>query len=306
MKKTNKISPEQRVTNTIIELIESNQTESGLNWVKLGSRFQHRQDGKPYNLLNSLILSEEATKSGYKNTQWLTFNQVKKLEGNVKGQKSTYIVLSFPVFEKDDSGKLILNKKGEKQIKTFRNGGCAVFNIEQTGLTPDPKFNFETLELEPLELDSMSKDFISAFPVPISFDGGNKAYYKPSDHSIHLPETEQFTSNGAFLSVLLHEATHSTGHSSWLNRDGINGKHAFGSTGYAFEELVAELGASMLCNKYGIEYKMEFHASYIQSWLKTLNNDAKAIFKASSHAQKAVNEISKYIDVKVDELDIAA
>jgi antirestriction protein ArdC len=60
----------------------------------------------------------------------------------------------------------------------------------------------------------------------------------------------------------------------------------FGGSSYAFEELVAELGSAMLCNNFNIEGKLQ-HTEYIASWLKALNDDEKAILKASAKAQKA-------------------
>ncbi|MFD6508704.1 zincin-like metallopeptidase domain-containing protein [Bacillus sp. NPDC060175] len=48
-------------------------------------------------------------------------------------------------------------------------------------------------------------------------------------------------------STLFHEFIHSTGHSSRLKRDGITSATVnFGSEEYSEEELVAEIGASML------------------------------------------------------------
>ena len=55
------------------------------------------------------------------------------------------------------------------------------------------------------------------------------------------------------------------------------------------EELVAELGAAFLCADLGIEPEVrDDHASYIDSWLKVLKGDKRAIFSAASLASKAV------------------
>jgi antirestriction protein ArdC len=298
-----KLSSEERITNSIIELIENNETDSGIDWVKVGLRDQHNHLGKEYNELNSLILSEEANRMGYTNTQWLTFQQIKKAEGNVKGQRSTYIVLSFPLFKKDKNNKYVFDKNGDKILNGFRKGGCAVFNIEQTGLTIDPKFNVEDIKLDKVELSVMTKSLIEDFPVEVYFSG-NEAFYNPNLNFITLPKKDQFVSEEALISVLLHEMSHSTGHKDWLNRDGINGKHKFGSTGYAKEELVAELSAAMICSKLGIEYKLAYHASYIQNWLSILKNDSNYIFKASRLAKDACIEVMKYVNKK--KLKIAA
>ncbi|MGR5465533.1 zincin-like metallopeptidase domain-containing protein, partial [Photobacterium damselae] len=63
-------------------------------------------------------------------------------------------------------------------------------------------------------------------------------------------------------------------------------KGKFGSKDYAFEELVAELGAAFCCADLGVFGDVQ-HESYIASWLTALQNDKKYIFKAASLACKA-------------------
>jgi len=53
--------------------------------------------------------------------------------------------------------------------------------------------------------------------------------------------------------TLLHELTHWTGHPSRVNRPLGN---SFGTKDYAFEELIAELGASYLCAQFEINSTM--------------------------------------------------
>ena len=58
---------------------------------------------------------------------------------------------------------------------------------------------------------------------------------------------------------------------------------------YAFEELVAELGAAFLCAGLGIANEPRpDHAAYVASWLEILDRDTKAIFTAASRAQEAL------------------
>ena len=299
-----KISPEERLTSSIISMIENNQDQGSIDWVKIGLHDQHNADGRGYNPTNNLILSEEAQTWGYKNTQWLTFNQCKKAGGDLKGKKSTYIVLSFPFFKKDKNGKFVLDGNGEKVIKGFRKSGMPVFNIEQTGLDVDPKFNIVELNLDKVELSAMTEDFISDFPVDIKFFG-DKAFYSPGLNVIGMPGRDQFKNEAGLFSVLAHECSHSTGHKDWLNRDGIVNIGAFGTKVYAKEELVAELSAAMICSKLGVQYKLEHHASYLKSWISVLNNDSKFIFKAMSDAKKASDAVLEYIQGG-KKLDVAA
>jgi len=69
----------------------------------------------------------------------------------------------------------------------------------------------------------------------------------------------------------------------------------FGDEKYAFEELVAELGASFIAAEWGLSYKLENHAAYISSWLKALKNDPAYIVEASKLASKAVKFIAEQL-----------
>ena len=85
--------------------------------------------------------------------------------------------------------------------------------------------------------------------------------------------------------VALHELTHWTGAKHRLARDFAK---RFGSETYAFEELIAELGSAFLNAELGFAASMiPNHAGYIESWLKVLKNDKRAIFTAASQASKA-------------------
>lgn len=81
--------------------------------------------------------------------------------------------------------------------------------------------------------------------------------------------------------------THATGHRSRLARDLT---HAFGSDGYAREELIAELDSAFLCAALGIVLTVR-HADYLASWLDVLRGDARAIFRAASAASKAADRL---------------
>jgi antirestriction protein ArdC len=88
-----------------------------------------------------------------------------------------------------------------------------------------------------------------------------------------------------YYSTLAHEQTHWTSKPSRCDRQ--LGKR-FGDNAYAAEELIAEVGAAFLCAHLGLSTEpREDHAQYIQSWLRVLNADKRAIFTAASKAQQA-------------------
>lgn len=86
---------------------------------------------------------------------------------------------------------------------------------------------------------------------------------------------------------MAHELTHWTGAAQRLDRfSRFNDRKA-----YAFEELVAEIGNCMLCAQLGLEPEFDQSAAYVEGWLKALKEDSRAIFRAASEAQKAVDYI---------------
>jgi antirestriction protein ArdC len=62
------------------------------------------------------------------------------------------------------------------------------------------------------------------------------------------------------------------------NRYGVLDRHS-----YAIEELVAELGAAILCADLDLTLDpREDHAAYIANWLDVLKGDDRAIFTAAT------------------------
>jgi antirestriction protein ArdC len=103
---------------------------------------------------------------------------------------------------------------------------------------------------------------------------------------------------------------HHSGHENRLGRLKKNAR--FGGEAYAFEELVAEIGGCFLCNEVGVPQstKLENQAAYLASWLAVLQQDATAIFTASSQASAAVDFILSFSrkeeDAEASEEDEAA
>lgn len=124
---------------------------------------------------------------------------------------------------------------------------------------------------------------------------GNRAFYSPALDEVTIPRRDQFTSMQAALRTLLHEMGHSTSHKDACNRP-LGGR--FGSSSYAFEELVAELtalfAASYLCvdlpKEDDDEHKRQ-HAAYLESWLHSLNDDPDYLYRAAARAANACDYI---------------
>ncbi len=100
-----------------------------------------------------------------------------------------------------------------------------------------------------------------------------------------MPPFQAFQDNVSYYATLAHEHTHWTAHTSRCDRQLAK---RFGDNAYAAEELIAELGAAFASAHLGLSTEpREDHAEYIQSWLRVLKADKRAIFPAASKAQQA-------------------
>jgi antirestriction protein ArdC len=138
--------------------------------------------------------------------------------------------------------------------------------------------------IEPI---ARAEHVLSAWPVPASWSG-ERAFYSTSSDRIQLPVRESFHGAAALYATWGHEAIHSTGHASRLKRDQSG---AFGSSSYAREELVAELGSVLLGQRLQIGCELTNHAAYLQSWISVLRQSPKVLLQVISAARQAVDLI---------------
>ena len=238
--------------------------------------------GKRYKGINAIHLLSQ----GRDDQRWLTFNQAKAAGAQVrKGEKSTSI--QYWKFEeeqtkRDENNKPVLDGKGDPvkvrvRLERPKMFMANVFNAEQIDGLPlyqKPAQTWNALERAETILQASGADIRH---------GGDRAYYRPSTDNIQLPDKAQFPSADNYYATALHELGHWTGHGSRLDRDL---SHPFGSEGYAKEELRAEIASMILGDELGIGHDPGQHASYVQSWIKALQNDPLEIFRAASDAEK--------------------
>ena len=255
-------------------------------WQKPWMGVQNIVSKKPYRGINSLILGGSDFQSPY----WLTFKQAHDLGGNIKkGEKATPVIY-YKLFEKrDDHGNLVLGSNGRPTRIPFIRWSNA-FNLEQTEGIEAPAQTAPKEVIQPI--DKAAKIVQEAKICPI-YHTGFAAVYLPGEDVIRMPAQKTFRSPESYYQTLFHEMTHSTGHASRLDREGVTLPIKFGSERYSKEELIAELGASFLSNEAGILNHVQFDnsAAYLGSWIEKFENDPKMIFTASSQAQRSTDFI---------------
>src|SRR5216684_1013216 len=236
--------------------------------------------GKAYRGLNVFMLATQ----GYASRYWLTFNQAKKLGGHVKqGEKSSTVIFWHVGEEK-------INAKTGKLSQPFLLRYYSVFNLCQPDGIADKLGLGNAAPVIP-SLDACEA-IVSGMPNPPAREQSDRAWYRPSTDSVGMPARSLFNSSEEYYSTLFHELTHSTGHTSRVGREGIEQLNTFGTESYSKEELVAEMGAAMLCGVTGIApATLENSAAYLQSWINRLKGDSKLLVSAASAAQKAADYI---------------
>ncbi|WP_264312454.1 ArdC family protein [Pseudomonas putida] len=246
---------------------------------------------RPYAGINIPLLWAEARLRGYRQDRWLTYNQARKAGGHVrKGEQSTLAVLYKPMSKEahDEDGQVVRDEQGNVKMVQFAllRTHC-LFNIEQTEGLPHEEQQHDEGEDPVAFIDhAPAERLLAASGARIEHPYGDDACYLPIRDLIQLPTKAQFMDVGSYYATALHELTHWSGHRSRLNREGITGGHAFGSAAYAFEELVAEMGAAFLCALTGTQGELR-HEEYLASWLKILKEDKRAILRASGLAREA-------------------
>lgn len=272
-----KVNVKEMVTNQIIEALKAGVIPWTKCWTPRHGSARNGHSGHFYRGVNVLLLAMSRHLGGYTSNEWYTFKGAKAKGGSVrKGEKSTHVIFYKKLIREDAEG----NVSSFPLLKYYN-----VFNRCQIDGLPD-EVKPEENEHTP---DEMATKIVEATGVKISY-GFDRACYYPSTDNIEMPALEQFNSASAFHSTEFHEVTHWTGRSTRMDRKGIVDPTMRGSSKYAFEELVAEMGSAFLCAEIGVEGELT-HADYIGHWITKLENDTNFIFKASTQAQAACDFI---------------
>ena len=293
--------------------------------------------GREYNGMNSLLLMMHAEKEGYKLPVWATFDRIAGLnytqgkEGRTPavdkdGEKLPVVSInkgekSFPVFItvftvvdpetkekiKYDDYKRMSEEERAKYKVYPKLQVYNVFNVAQTNLqearpelwkkledaNSPKKFEQEGEQFSFEPVDRMIKD--NLWICPIKEVKGDNAYFSISRNEIVVPTRQQFINGESFYSNLFHEMGHSTGAENQLNR--LKPGQTFGSAEYAREELVAELGAALVAQRYGMTKNIkEDSAAYLKSWLNSLHESPDFLKTTLFDVKRSTGMITQRID----------
>lgn len=267
----------QDVTDRIIQAIEEGRMSSANLWARdaaggLPINYGTRQ---PYSGANVLLLWLEAHNRGFRRNEWMTYVQAQSIGAQVRRGAKSCTLVRFNQIERID------DETGEIEFYPAPVA-FSVFNVEEIdGIAPAATY-------APFDAVETAERIMLRSGATIR-ETGDRAFYRVSTDECYLPDRSRFASSANFYHVAMHEVVHSTAHPSRLDREfGAR----FGDEAYAFEELVAELGAAFLLARIGIaEGQLEYHASYLDAWLRVLKRDRNAIFTAAGQASKAFSHL---------------
>lgn len=277
----------------LLDMVDKAEGHCDLPWRQRTTRPTNLSSLNPYRGINRINLMISQIVSEYRSGYWLTFKQALTLDGCVrKGEKGRKILFYRPIPEEKQK------PEGPKFVIRY----ASVFNLDQIDGIGMPDLEAKPQTIDPYE---RARAFCANVPVPV-IHGDKGAFYSPSRDEIHMPaetdfhDTDSATASQHYLSVLLHEMAHSTGHKSRLDRFPAERTRE----SVAYEELIAEAAASLLSMELGIETTIcEDHAKYLASWKSAIKDDPFVLIRAMSAAEKAIDVLNTY---QVDELEAAA
>lgn len=270
----------QEVTDSIIEALQAGTPPWRKPWSGGGCGLPLRASGEPYRGINTVVLWCIAQNKGYAMPQWFIYRQAIAMGGQVrKGEKAAKVV-KYGTIEREDADGQGEDGKVIAFLKAY-----AVFNAEQidwTDATLAPQIGAPRdlgTETDP-DLDAV----FAAMGIPTEHSPEPRAYYSPQRDVVHMPNANTFHDVPGYYDTLSHEYVHATGHRRRLDRQTAETRK-----GYAFEELIAEIGGAMVCASLGIATERAQNAAYVRGWLEALRADDRAIFWAAAAAQKAAD-----------------
>lgn len=268
----------------------------------------NKDSKKAYRGINAFLLDLAISMNGYKTPFFMTLDQVNKLGLRLKRKVVTITNADgtteqkevaegfYPVFKwivrivdadgneiKGEEYDELTEEEQDECTKFFTLKTYCEYNLDQTTMdTEMPELyekyvaiandNTTIVEQEEDAIDS-TLDYILTTPgawrCPITFDGGDTAYYMPATDSIHLPLPTNFYKKSDVYSTALHEMAHSTKAEPHMKRKYKGTKQEQ----YATEELVAELTSAIVSHDLGLEKTIaNDHLVYVNGWKSAIKD----------------------------------
>jgi antirestriction protein ArdC len=292
-------TPEEKLCADLVALLERGTTPWRREWQAEQGRHRNLITGAEYRGGNPILLELGAMLRGHTLPLWLGGAQAKDQGWFPRKGCTAARILRPQLNKREEEATNPDTGAAETVLKTWTSYKVVpVFNAaDLVGATEEHAATLaeriaaaigQAEHKEPAARLKAAEAALEAWEVPADF-GAVIPCYSPTADRIRIPSAEAFTSREAFAATWAHEAIHSTGHASRLNR--LNGA-TFGSKPYAREELIAELGAVLLCQRLEIGSQFENHAAYLAAWIEILQEGPRTLFQVLSQARQAADLIA--------------
>jgi antirestriction protein ArdC len=241
------------------------------------------------NAYNIFQMKEKVGNSPY----FITLKKLKSEGGEILDKDKIINAISFiPITEESKVTKTVHVKFRLPKLHS-------VINVDYVKGVKAPKYHLS--QFKEHELNEYIENFLNQLKklkrIPkVYYDQADKAYYVSnppiySKDEIHIVQVKQFKEIAEYYSTLFHEIIHSTNNPNRLGR----GKSKLA---YANEELVAEIGANILCDLMGLQYNRVNSVTYLRGWAGQAKGDKdKNLLEAYEFACDAVNYLIEGIDL---------
>ena len=263
-------------------------------WITMGELINYNQKHFKDNKQDYFYVKqgEEATLITYYSPLYLD-KQNKKLDRNKLSEKefkerlakTSFILTNSYIFNASQTAKYEFDEEGK--IKKDKNGK---FIYKENSSIP---YNFTKEQIRKTEEDFKDKTrldvFIKNLGVKFKNDNPTKSFYRPDTDTIHILPKEAFKNSNEYYQTAFHEIIHWTGNEKRLNREELK-TYSKDIKSRAREELVAEIGGYLMCQKMGVSFEPSpNNKEYVVGWCEHLSEKPDAIKEACMKAQKAVN-----------------
>ena len=267
------------ITLQIIKALEAGRQPWNPEWAENTSPLSlpRRWTGESYQGINVLMLWLAAAEMGFTSSRWFTYRQARKVGGQVRrGERSTRVVYFESRTRLNDDDEEVHHRI----LKRY-----SVFNADQIDNLPPEIQSDDSREFAVENSGGIDRMIAQTGANITERQGESDAYYLVSADRVVVPHRDSFDPIEQFYGVLMHELVHWTGNRSRLGRLSRDDT----DKDYAFEELVAEIGACFVCSSLGLAPDLRNSAAYIKNWAIRLKADHRMIFRAAGAAQKAAD-----------------
>lgn len=280
---------QQQLAEEFVTLLETEQLEWKKGWSGISARPYNPVNGTVYHGVNRFRLLLTAQALGYQDPRWCTFHQIQKNNWKLKRGKgqASKVEIWMPYdreLKKWITWEEFREQGGITERYCLRTKSYPVFNGDMIEGIPPLEVTLQ--EVDPVELVDTISD---SMQVPIVYHETDRAFYRPVEDRIYLPNREQFFSTYDYAATALHELSHATGAAHRLNRK-LTGSNSQES--YAQEELVAEITSCFLSSELPVKQTEEHirnHQAYVQSWIRQIREKPESLIRAIQSAEQASN-----------------